>query len=166
MTLYTMAYLALGSNLGDRSALLEDAVAMLDRSPGIRVIQVSSVIETDPVGPADQPKYLNAAVSVQTVLSPEDLLERCLEIERSQGRDRSRTQRWGPRLLDIDVLLFGSLVMRTATLTVPHPRLHERQFVLEPLAEIAESVVHPRLGKTTQWWCEAQKGVLTNCTGT
>lgn len=149
MTLET-AYLALGSNLGDRRALIESAIAHLDRLPETRVIARSRLIETDPVGPPGQARYLNAAVGVETSLSPRGLLERCLEIEASHGRTRRPGERWGPRLLDIDLLLFGDLVIDEPGLCVPHPRLHERRFVLEPLAGIAPDRVHPVLRRRIQ----------------
>lgn len=145
-----IAYLALGSNLGDRRAALEFAIESLHATPGIRVTKVSRMIETDPVGEAGQNRYLNAAVEARVALTPRQLLDRCLAIERLHGRVRSDSSRWGPRTLDIDILLYGDRVIDEPSLHVPHPRLHERAFVLIPLAEIAPDARHPRLGQSIQ----------------
>jgi 2-amino-4-hydroxy-6-hydroxymethyldihydropteridine diphosphokinase len=147
----TTAYLALGSNLGDRRENLDRAVQMLRETPGIIVRAVSHYQKTEPVGgPAGQGTYLNAAVGIVTDLSPENLLRTCLAIESQLGRIRA--QRFGPRTIDIDLLLYGDLVTDLHTpdidLTVPHPRMHERLFVLEPLDQIATLAVHPRLKST------------------
>lgn len=141
------AYIALGSNLGDRRDYLDRALQALQEQPGITVTQVSSYYETDPVGgPQGQGKYLNAAAEVQTDLSPRELLEVLLEVEHLLGRERREKD--GPRTIDLDVLLYGRLVCDEPGLIIPHPRLHERLFVLQPLTEIATDVHHPRLGKT------------------
>lgn len=147
-----VAYLALGSNVGDREAHLERAVAALRATPGLRVRGVSRWHETDPVGgPAGQGPYLNGAAAVETSLSPRELLAACLAIELAAGRDRGAdAQRWGPRTLDVDVLLYDDRVLDEPGLVVPHPRMHERRFVLEPLAEIAPHVVHPTLNMSVQ----------------
>jgi 2-amino-4-hydroxy-6-hydroxymethyldihydropteridine diphosphokinase len=138
----TAAYLALGSNLGDRQANLDAAIARLRASTGVEVVRVSSALENPAVGgPANSPAFLNAAAEIRTVLSAHALLERLLEIERELGR--VRRDRWEPRVIDLDVLLFGNEIISTGELTIPHPRMHERRFVLEPLAEIAPGVVHP-----------------------
>jgi 2-amino-4-hydroxy-6-hydroxymethyldihydropteridine diphosphokinase len=129
----TRAAFGLGSNLGDRRAHLEAAVKGL-ASAG-EVLAVSSFRETEPVGGPPQPRYLNGAIAVATERTPLELLALAQELERRAGRIRG--DRWGPRTLDIDLLLFGDLVVREPDLVVPHPRLHERLFVLEPLAEIA-----------------------------
>jgi 2-amino-4-hydroxy-6-hydroxymethyldihydropteridine diphosphokinase len=144
------AYLAIGSNLGDRMAAIRDAVVALDDHPAVAVEAISSIIETDPVGPGMQGRYLNGVLKVRTILDPRELLQQCLAIERTLGRDRAAEQRWGPRTLDIDLLLFGSMVLKDENLTVPHPRMHERTFVLEPLAELAPELVHPGLGQSVQ----------------
>lgn len=146
-----VAYLALGSNLGDRHRLLDEAIALLRLQPGVSVLQVSSYHETDPVGgPSGQGKYLNAAALVQTVLEPRKLLRLLQGIENQLGR--VRTERFGPRTLDLDLLLYGTDVVQIhasdCDLTVPHPRMHERRFVLEPLVEIAPLAVHPVLQST------------------
>jgi 2-amino-4-hydroxy-6-hydroxymethyldihydropteridine diphosphokinase len=143
----TTAYVALGGNLGDRHDNLERATQALAQTPGVRLLARSSLYETAPVGgPAGQPAYLNAVVAIETDLSPEDVLARCAQIEANLGRVREVKD--GPRTIDLDLLLFGSQTRDTAELTLPHPRLHERLFVLEPLAEIAPGAVHPRLGMT------------------
>ncbi|MCK4600873.1 MAG: 2-amino-4-hydroxy-6-hydroxymethyldihydropteridine diphosphokinase [Phycisphaerae bacterium] len=144
-----IAHIALGSNLGDRGETFMAALKLLDAAAGIEVRYVSQFITTEPVGgPPDQPKYLNAAVEIETGLTPQGLLAALQEIERSLGRDRKNEQRWGPRRCDLDILLTGETVIETAELTIPHPRMHERLFVLRPLAQIAGEAVHPVLGKT------------------
>jgi 2-amino-4-hydroxy-6-hydroxymethyldihydropteridine diphosphokinase len=139
------AYIALGSNLGDRRAHLDRALQELARRPGVAVTRVSSYHETEPVGgPPGQGRYLNAAAELNTELGPEQLLQVLLEIEQSLGRVRQ--ERFGPRTIDLDLLLHGDQILDRPDLTVPHPRMHERLFVLEPLAEIAPEVIHPVLG--------------------
>ena len=144
------AYLGLGSNLGDRLAAMRAAVSALDRHARISVHTekgVASLYETAAVGgPANQPPYLNSALHVSTVLSPVGLLDAVLSIEAAQGRVRG--DRWGPRRIDIDILLYENLVVSEANLSLPHPRLHERRFVLQPLAQIAGEVIHPVLDVT------------------
>jgi len=139
------AFLALGSNLGDREANLKSAIEHLRLWHGISVLDVSSFHQTEPVGPP-QPPFLNAACAVETTLSPRELLNAMLEIEARHGRERS--MHWGPRTLDLDLLLYGDAVINEPDLTVPHPRMHERLFVLEPLCEIAPDVRHPVLNLT------------------
>lgn len=141
-----VAYIALGSNLGDRAANLEHAFGALAALPGTSLIARSSVHETEPVGPP-QSRYLNAAAALDTGLSARGLLESMLAIERECGRVR-RGERWGPRTLDLDLLLHGDGVIDEPGLRVPHPRLHERLFVLVPLAEIAGGVVVPGLARS------------------
>jgi 3-oxoacyl-[acyl-carrier protein] reductase len=146
------AYIALGSNLGDRRENLERALQELQEEPGIVLNQVSSYYETAPVGgPPGQRDFLNAAAQLQTELRPEDLLQTLLEIERRLGRVREVHH--GPRTIDLDLLLYDDLDCSGAELTVPHPRLHERLFVLQPLAELAPNVRHPVLGKTIGELC-------------
>lgn len=138
------AYLGLGSNMGDRLGYLRAAVREL--AAASEKLTVSSAYETEPVGIIDQPRFLNAACRISTRLSPWELLDVVRGIEAKQGR--RRTVVGGPRTLDIDILLYGGLVMDTPELTIPHPRMHERAFVLVPLAEIAPDVVHPVLEET------------------
>ena len=144
-----VAYVGLGSNLGDRGEALLAAVKMIGRHRRIHVRKISQFIETEPVGgPADQPAYLHAAIEVATDLLPQELLSALQEIERGLGRDRAGEPRWGPRTCDLDILLIGEVVLAEAELTIPHPRMHERLFVLRPLASIAPQARHPTLGKT------------------
>jgi 2-amino-4-hydroxy-6-hydroxymethyldihydropteridine diphosphokinase len=135
----TRAYLALGSNLGDRVAYLQGAVDALAATPGVLVVAVSRVYETDPVGGPDQGRYLNAVVAIDTVLSARELLAAGQRAE-SEAR-RVRGERWGPRTLDVDVLLVGDREIRDPDLVVPHPRMWERGFVLAPLRDVAPGLV-------------------------
>ncbi len=133
-------YLSLGSNLGDREPALRQAVAALGPA-GIRVLRVSSVYESEPVDVRDQPWFLNVVVEAETDLFPRQLLARTQSIERKMGRVRTRPK--GPRTIDIDMLLYGDAVIDSTDLAVPHPRMGERRFVLEPLAELAPDLRHP-----------------------
>jgi 3-oxoacyl-[acyl-carrier protein] reductase len=147
-----IAYIALGSNLGDRSKYLDRALQTLRERPGIVVHQVSSYYETAPVGgPPGQGDFLNAAAELQTDLEPEELLRALLQIEQRLGRVRDVHH--GPRTIDLDLLLYDDLVRSGPELTLPHPRLHERLFVLQPLAEIAPNLRHPIIGKTIRELC-------------
>jgi 2-amino-4-hydroxy-6-hydroxymethyldihydropteridine diphosphokinase len=131
-----IAYIGLGSNLGEREATLREALALLGELDGIEITAISSFRETDPVGNVDQPRFVNAAAALETSLGPRELLDSLLEVERSLGRDRSREERWGPRTVDLDLLLYGDETVDEQGLEVPHPRLAERAFVLEPLLEL------------------------------
>lgn len=131
-------YLSLGGNLGDPAASMGAALRMLDADQDTQVVAVSSLYRTPPWGKTDQPDFLNAAAELATALSPRALLELCLDAE--HRLKRVRKERWGPRLIDIDILLFGDLRIHEAGLVVPHPRMAERAFVLAPLAEIAPSL--------------------------
>jgi 2-amino-4-hydroxy-6-hydroxymethyldihydropteridine diphosphokinase len=145
----TLAYIALGANLGDRAGNIFQAVAKINATPGLRMRRISPLIDNDAVGgPPDSPAFLNGAAEIQTTISPQELLARLLAIETELGR--KRRQRWEPRVIDLDLLLFGSLQIDEPGLTLPHPRLHERRFVLQPLAKIAPKLIHPTLGKTIQ----------------
>ena len=143
-----IAYIGLGGNVGERGQTLLAAVNAVDEIDGVHVRRISQMIETEPVGPPDQGPYLNAAAELATELDPRDLLIALHRTERSLGRRRAFEQRWGPRTCDLDLLLYDEQVIDEADLTVPHPRMHERAFVLRPLAEIAPDAVHPRLGRT------------------
>ena len=137
-------YLSLGSNLGDRQAQMESAQWRLTEVG--KVVAVSSLYETEPVEITAQPWFLNRALEFETSIAPEELMARLLRIEEQMGR--RRIQKKGPRMIDLDILLFGDEVVDSAELTIPHPAMHQRRFVLEPLAEIAPDVVHPVLRKT------------------
>jgi 2-amino-4-hydroxy-6-hydroxymethyldihydropteridine diphosphokinase len=142
----TLALVAIGANLGDRLATMRAAVDQLARVEGVRVLEQSSVYDTAPVGPPDQPRYLNAAVSVATTLGPQELLVRLLAIEATLGRERDGT-RWTARTIDLDLVLFGECVLDEGDLQVPHPRFRERAFVLLPLTEIARNSRDPVTGE-------------------
>ena len=142
------AYIAMGGNLGDRRKTLLEALRMMSDCPHIAVLRHSDFIETDPVGPPGQGKYLNAAVEIETTLAPAELLAQMHRIETCLGRDRGKETRWGPRTCDLDILLIDDLVIETPELTVPHPYMHERSFMLQPLAQLAPDLVHPVLKKT------------------
>ena len=147
---HMLAYIGMGSNIGDRGDTLMRAVKLLSEVEGVMVRRLSQFVRTEPLGgPADQPVYFNSAVEVAVELSPRELLAALQDIEHQLGRDRSREQRWGPRACDLDILLMGEMVIdEEPDLVIPHPRMHERAFVLEPLSTIAPQAVHPVLGKT------------------
>ena len=139
-----VAYIALGANLGQREKNIAAALNALQRTRGVAVDAVSSLFETDPIGgPPDQPKFINAAAKLTTDLAPHRLLAVLLQIEQSLGRRRG--ERWGPREIDLDILLYDDLVISEDGLSIPHPLMHERRFVIEPLAEIAPGAIHPTL---------------------
>lgn len=138
------AAIALGSNLGQSLEIVKSALKTLAQTPGILLQRQSSYYQTAPVGPP-QPDYINACALLETKLTPEDLLQTLLDIEAGFGRVRQ--ERWGPRLLDLDLLIFGDRIIDHPTLQIPHPRMHERAFVLVPLAEIAPDWMHPTVGK-------------------
>jgi 2-amino-4-hydroxy-6-hydroxymethyldihydropteridine diphosphokinase len=146
----TRAILGLGSNLGDREQALREALSALARMPDLTLIQRSCLYESEPVGRTDQPWFVNCVAEIETTLSPVALLEVCLSLETARGRVRTADNRWGPRTLDIDLLFYGELSLQTDQLTLPHPRLHERAFVLVPLLEIAPDWRHPTLGQTVE----------------
>ena len=145
MTAPVTTYLLLGSNLGDRTALLQVARTQLATTVG-KIIATSALYETAAWGREDQPAFLNQALAIRTNLSTDQLLVQCQAVERHAGRQRH--ERWGSRTLDVDILLFGDVVIDEPSLTVPHKRLAERRFALVPLTEIAGPLVHPQLGAT------------------
>ena len=140
----TKAFVGIGSNLGDREAYVRRALELLAAEEGIEVVAVSELRETEPVGPVEQGPFVNGAALLATELSPQDLLDRLLAIEQRLGRVRN--ERFGPRTIDLDLLVYGDQVIDEPGLTVPHPRLHERRFALEPLADLAPELVVPGRG--------------------
>lgn len=142
----TVAYLGLGTNLKDREANLGKALDLLSAESGVRLVRCSRIYETEPWGVADQPRFLNSVAEVATTLDPERLLDVCKDVEGRIGRQPGI--RWGPRLIDVDILLYGNHIVQLPHLEIPHPRLHLRAFALVPLAELAANIVHPALGKT------------------
>lgn len=142
------AYIGLGANLGDRERTLRLAVDRLGQREAVEVVAVSELRETEPVGVVDQPRFLNGAVAVDTALTPRALLDVLLEVERGLGRVRDG-ERWGPRTVDLDLLLYGDLSVEEPGLSVPHPHLHERRFALEPLAELDPELEIPGRGRVS-----------------
>jgi 2-amino-4-hydroxy-6-hydroxymethyldihydropteridine diphosphokinase len=129
------AFFGLGSNLGDRAENIKEALRRLDEIPGIEIEKTSSMYETEPVGLVEQPDFINAVAEGKTSLSPEDLLKAVMQVEKGMGR--VRTLRWGPRIIDIDILIYDDVSVNTPELVIPHPRMQERAFVMIPLCEIA-----------------------------
>jgi len=142
----TRAYVGLGSNLGDRAATIRAAVTELDGVDGVAVIAVSSLVDTEPVGYTEQPRFLNGVAALDTTLPARSLLEALLAVEARFGRDRAAVPAGGPRTLDLDLLLYGEAEIDEPGLRIPHPRLHERPFALEPLAELAPDLDVPGKG--------------------
>lgn len=143
-----LAYVGLGSNLGNRVGTIREAIRRLRKIPGVSLRRVSTLRETEPEGVAVQPPFLNGVAEIGCTLGPPDLLEHLLRIENELGR--VRTERWGPRTIDLDLLLFGSRRLATERLTLPHPRLTERRFVLEPLAELCPDRIVPGTRRTVR----------------
>jgi 2-amino-4-hydroxy-6-hydroxymethyldihydropteridine diphosphokinase len=141
-----LVYIGLGSNLGDRAATIQAALGRLAADADIELVAVSSLRETDPVGFEEQPRFLNAAAAIRTVLEPRELLDRMLKVERGLGRVREGA-RYGPRTIDLDLLLYGDAVVDQPGLAIPHPRLQERVFVLEPLMELDPHLEVPGQGR-------------------
>ncbi|HWP01146.1 MAG TPA: 2-amino-4-hydroxy-6-hydroxymethyldihydropteridine diphosphokinase [Methylococcus sp.] len=139
------AYLGLGGNLGDAVQTLRSARKAIGSSPGIRELACSSLYRSEPLGPSDQPEYVNAVMAVATSLEPLELLRTLQGIENAHGRVRTG-ERWGPRTLDLDILLYDEIILDSEELTIPHPGLAQREFVLYPLAEIAPDLYIPKLG--------------------
>lgn len=138
-------YIGIGSNLGSRKENCKAAISHLIDN-GITVLKLSSMIETEPWGVKDQPKFINMAVEVETGLGPEELLQLLKQIEAEIGR--RQTIHWGPRVIDLDILLYDDLILKTPDLEIPHPRIADRYFVLKPLAEIAPEIIHPVIKKS------------------
>ena len=150
----TTAFVGIGSNLGDREAHLSRAIELLSAEDGIEVSGVSQIRETEPMGPVEQGPFLNGAVRVQTALAPRELLDRLLGIEQQLGR--VRRERYGPRTIDLDLLLYGDEVVDEPGLTVPHPRLQERRFALEPLSDLDPGLTIPGSGPISALLAELQ----------
>lgn len=150
------AFIALGSNMGDKKKYLDDAVKALDELDGCRIVTVADYIETEPYGGVEQDDFLNSVLLMETRLEPDILLEKLHEIEALA--DRKRTIRWGPRTLDLDIIFYDDVLLHTQTLTLPHPEMHKRSFVLDPLVQIAPWAWHPALGKTVrELWEELKR---------
>jgi 2-amino-4-hydroxy-6-hydroxymethyldihydropteridine diphosphokinase len=141
------AFVGLGANLGDREGAIRSALELLGARDGVEVVAVSTLRDTDPVGRVDQPRFLNGAAELETTLGPRDLLEALFDVERQLGRERR--ERWGPRTIDLDLLLYGAEQVDEPELTVPHPRLHVRRFALEPLAELDPELDVPGRGRVS-----------------
>jgi 2-amino-4-hydroxy-6-hydroxymethyldihydropteridine diphosphokinase len=152
-----VAYIGLGSNMGDKIANIKKAIEELGEIQGSKVLAVSSFYKTEPVGDIEQDWFVNAAAKIETGLSPGEILTALLNIERGLGRVRD--VRWGPRTIDLDILLYNNLVLDEEGLAIPHPFMHERRFVLAPLAEIAPDEIHPGLKKSIR---ELLEGVHDN----
>ncbi|MBI3997184.1 MAG: 2-amino-4-hydroxy-6-hydroxymethyldihydropteridine diphosphokinase [Candidatus Omnitrophica bacterium] len=140
-------FIGVGSNEGDRLSLISQAIRHLGEAQGVRVLQMATITETEPVGGPPQGPYLNTVVEIDTTLAPHALLRVLQDIERRLGRMPS-LQRWGPRPIDLDILLYEDQVIDEPTLQIPHPRMHERRFVLEPLAQLVPAGVHPVLQRS------------------
>jgi 2-amino-4-hydroxy-6-hydroxymethyldihydropteridine diphosphokinase len=150
----TTAFVGIGSNLGDREENLARAIELLSKDDRIKVAAVSEIRETEPVGPVEQGPFLNGAIRIETDLAPRELLERLLAVEQRLGR--MRRERYGPRTIDLDLLLYGDEVVDEPGLTVPHPRLHERRFALEPLSDLAPSLEIPGKGPISELLSELE----------
>ncbi|MDI6731559.1 MAG: 2-amino-4-hydroxy-6-hydroxymethyldihydropteridine diphosphokinase [Candidatus Margulisbacteria bacterium] len=150
-----IVYLGLGSNVGDREEYIEQAIFLLEKNPNIQVIRHSANYETQAEGGGSQPPYINAAVEIKTKLDPYKLLELIHEIEAALGRERELE--WGPRTIDIDILIYDGVIISDDKLQIPHPLMHERLFVLKPMKDIAPSLMHPILEKTVEALYEARK---------
>jgi len=152
----TIVYIGLGANLGEREATIAEALRLLDEDDRTSMLGSTVPIETEPVGYEDQPRFLNAAAKVTTTRSPRELLELLLDIERALGRVRGEGPRYGPRTIDLDLLLYGNETIDEPALVVPHPRLHERRFVLEPLAELDPTLDVPGRGSVSALLAELE----------
>ena len=141
-------FLSIGSNLGDREGYLDMAIEELGRDASVEIQKISTIIETEPYGPVEQPNFLNGVIELETYLDPEEFLSVVLDIENEAGRER--IIRWGPRTLDIDIVMFDDMIISTDSLVVPHPEMANREFVLKPMAEIAPHVIHPVFNKSVK----------------
>ena len=137
-------FIGVGSNEGDRLRHISESVRVLGAVHGVRLVQMATILETEPVGGPPQGPYLNTVAEIDTTLDPHALLTQLQAIERQRGRKPS-TERWGPRPIDLDILLYDDRIINDLTLTIPHPRLHERRFVLDPLTQLAANLIHPTL---------------------
>jgi len=144
------AWIGLGSNIGDRRSAIFEALERIDELDGVSVARVSTILESTPVDVEDQPDFANAVARIRTELPPEALLALLLRVEQDMGRTRAGAIPRGPRSIDLDLLFHGDLIMEAPTLVLPHPRLHERAFVLLPMVELAPDFRHPAIGRTMQ----------------
>lgn len=140
-----ICYLGLGSNLGNREKNIKNAISRLSSDPDLHIMKSSSLIETKPYGNIDQPDFINTVIEIDTDITAEDLLSKCLTVENELGRKRN--EKWGPRTIDIDILFYGETTVNLEQLTIPHPDLHNRRFVLQSLNEICPDFVHPVINK-------------------
>ncbi len=150
-----VAFIGIGSNQGEPAAACREAVRQLAETPGVRHLRSSTLYRTEPVGPQDQPWFVNAVLEIRTTLSPRHLLDELKEIERRMGRTEG--PKWGPRLIDLDLLLYGQEVVHEHGLVIPHPELHRRRFVLVPLCELASYAIHPGFGISARGLLERLK---------
>jgi 2-amino-4-hydroxy-6-hydroxymethyldihydropteridine diphosphokinase len=139
------AYIALGSNIGECEKNIDNAIDLLDQTEGVSVTKISKKIKTPPIGPQDQPDFINNAIEIKTTLPPQQLLRQCKEIELKLGRRKIR--KWGERTIDLDIIFYSDKIINEDDLKIPHPEMEKRDFVLIPLAEIAPDFVHPILNK-------------------
>lgn len=144
----SIAYLGLGSNIGDRVGYIQQAINLLVLSGNVSVVRSSAFYETEPWGNKGQNWFVNAAVEIKTKLPPQELLKLCLETEKQMGRERKSGEQWGPRCIDIDILLYDDEIVNDANLKIPHKYMHERAFVLVPLLELIPDYIHPVFDKT------------------
>lgn len=145
----SIAYIGLGSNIGDRIGYVQQANKLLDDTDGIRVINSSSLYETEPFGFKEQEWFINAILEIETSLEPMDLLNVCLRIEKQLGRVRHpEAPQWGPRTVDLDILFYDNLIISTDVLQIPHPRVHQRAYALVPMLELAPDFIHPVIGES------------------
>lgn len=140
------AFIGIGTNMGDRKKHIAEAIQLLEKQTDVKIIRTSALYVTEPIGYVGQDWFLNCVVEVMTALPPHELLSHCMAIEEQMGR--TRTMQWGPRIIDLDILLYNDAVIDDDELTIPHPNMDKRRFVLVPLVEIAPDIIHPKLNKT------------------